>query len=125
MKNSAESENVTWIMAKTKSCPNCRKSIEKNQGCNHMTCRLCSNEFCWLCLGKWSDHGQATGGYYNCSKYEDLKKGGDKKISSEEAQRNAAKNELEKYMFYFERFNNHDKAEKHARTLRPVIKAKI
>jgi len=28
-------------------------------------------------------------------------------------------------MFYFERYNNHDKAEKHARTLRPVIKAKI
>lgn len=28
-------------------------------------------------------------------------------------------------MFYFERFNNHDKAEKHARTLRPVIKSKI
>ena len=28
-------------------------------------------------------------------------------------------------MFYFERYNNHDKAEKHGRTLRPVIKAKI
>ncbi len=28
-------------------------------------------------------------------------------------------------MFYFERFNNHDKAEKHARTLKPVIKSKI
>jgi hypothetical protein len=28
-------------------------------------------------------------------------------------------------MFYFERFNNHDKAEKHARTLKPVIRAKI
>jgi hypothetical protein len=28
-------------------------------------------------------------------------------------------------MFYFERFNNHDKSEKHARNLRPVIKAKI
>jgi hypothetical protein len=28
-------------------------------------------------------------------------------------------------MFYFERFNNHDKAEKHGRNLRPVIKAKI
>ena len=36
-----------------------------------------------------------------------------------------AKSELDKYMFYFERFNNHDKAEKHARTLKPVIKAKI
>lgn len=28
-------------------------------------------------------------------------------------------------MFYFERYNNHDKAEKLARQLRPVIKAKI
>ncbi len=28
-------------------------------------------------------------------------------------------------MFYFERYNNHDKAEKHARNLRPVIRAKI
>lgn len=28
-------------------------------------------------------------------------------------------------MFYFERYNSHDKSEKHARTLRPVIKAKI
>lgn len=28
-------------------------------------------------------------------------------------------------MFYFERYNNHDKAEKHARSLKPVIKTKI
>ena len=28
-------------------------------------------------------------------------------------------------MFYFERYINHEKAEKHARTLRPVIKTKI
>lgn len=28
-------------------------------------------------------------------------------------------------MFYFERYNNHDKAEKHARNLKPIIKAKI
>lgn len=28
-------------------------------------------------------------------------------------------------MFYFERYNNHDKSEKHARTLKPVIKTKI
>ena len=30
MKNSAESENITWIMANTKPCPKCKKSIEKN-----------------------------------------------------------------------------------------------
>ena len=90
-----------------------------------MTCKMCGNEFCWLCLGKWAEHGQKTGGYYNCNKYEELKGKGDIKISSEEKQRQEAKNELDKYMFYFERFNNHDKAEKHARGLRPVIKTKI
>ncbi len=37
-KNSAESENVHWIIANTKPCPKCRRPIEKNQGCMHMTC---------------------------------------------------------------------------------------
>ena len=71
-KNSAESENVTWIIANTKKCPKCRKPIEKNQGCNHMTCHKnvggCGHEFCWLCMGDWKDHGQETGGYYRCNK---------------------------------------------------------
>lgn len=50
---------------------------------------------------------------------------GDKKINIAEQKRNEAKGELDRYIFYFERYNNHDKAEKHARTLRPVIKTKI
>jgi ariadne-1 len=54
-----------------------------------------------------------------------MKKSGDTKINKEEQRVQDAKNELNKYMFYFERFNNHDKAEKHGRNLRPVIKAKI
>lgn len=99
-------------MANTKSCPKCKRAIEKNQGCNHMTCKLCSHEFCWLCLGDWKEHGQKTGGYYNCNKYEELKKQGNKDIMSAESKIAEAKNELNKYMFYFERFNNHDKAEK-------------
>lgn len=36
-----------------------------------------------------------------------------------------AKNELKKYMFYFERYNNHHKAENQAKTLKPIIQAKI
>lgn len=126
IKNSNESENITWIMANTKQCPKCRKPIEKNQGCNHMTCKMCAHEFCWLCVGAWSEHGQKTGGYYNCNKYEELKKDAtNSKFKDEEKKRNEAKNELDKYMFYFERYNNHDKSEKHARSLKQVIKQKI
>lgn len=37
-KNSAESENLNWILANTKPCPKCKRPIEKNQGCMHMSC---------------------------------------------------------------------------------------
>jgi ariadne-1 len=108
-------------MANTKPCPNCKKPIEKNQGCNHIQCRSCQHDFCWLCLGLWKDHGSATGGYYNCNKYENLKKEGKGDLEAEEKKRDAARSELEKYMFYFERFNNHAKSEKHAKALKTTI----
>ncbi|GJR58596.1 probable E3 ubiquitin-protein ligase ARI8 [Tanacetum coccineum] len=77
MKNCAESENMNWILANSKPCPKCKRPIEKNQGCMHMTCNPpCKYEFCWLCLGQWSDHGERTGGFYACNRYEAAKQEG-------------------------------------------------
>eukprot|EP00026_Physarum_polycephalum_P014697 Phypoly_transcript_15243.p1 GENE.Phypoly_transcript_15243~~Phypoly_transcript_15243.p1 ORF type:complete len:280 (+),score=1.86 Phypoly_transcript_15243:68-907(+) len=36
----------------TKQCPQCKSRIEKNGGCNHMTCK-CGAHWCWLCLTPW------------------------------------------------------------------------
>ncbi|KYQ93780.1 ariadne-like ubiquitin ligase [Tieghemostelium lacteum] len=109
-KASDESENVTWMLANTKKCPECRSPIEKNGGCMHMTCRKnaggCGFEFCWLCRGPWSEHGSATGGYYNCNKYDKSKA----KEDDDKAQ--DAKTELEEYMFYYHRYESHKNAMK-------------
>ncbi|MBV5279711.1 MAG: IBR domain-containing protein, partial [Actinobacteria bacterium] len=32
-----------------KACPRCACFIEKNHGCNHMTCQVCVHEWCWQC----------------------------------------------------------------------------
>jgi len=36
-----------------KKCPNCAAFIEKNGGCNHMSCH-CGAHVCWVCMGVFS-----------------------------------------------------------------------
>ncbi|ESW03959.1 hypothetical protein PHAVU_011G055500 [Phaseolus vulgaris] len=103
LKNSAESENMNWILANSKPCPKCKRPIEKNQGCMHMTCTPpCKFEFCWLCLGQWSEHGERTGGFYACNRYEAAKQEG--VYDDTERRREMAKNSLERYTHYYERW---------------------
>ncbi|KAG6541506.1 hypothetical protein Mapa_017103 [Marchantia paleacea] len=103
LKNSAESENMNWILANSKPCPKCKRPIEKNQGCMHITCTPpCKFEFCWLCLGAWTDHGERTGGFYACNRYEAAKQEG--VYDEADRRRDMAKNSLERYTHYYERW---------------------
>ncbi|GLT92181.1 hypothetical protein SLE2022_100320 [Rubroshorea leprosula] len=98
LKNSSESENMTYVLAFTKPCPKCKRPIEKNQGCNHMTCRQpCGHEFCWICLGDWKNH--------MCNRYAK---------QDEDRKREMAKEYLERYTHYFERWANNEKSMKQA-----------
>lgn len=119
-KNSAESENLNWILANTKPCPKCFRPIEKNQGCMHMTCSQCKHEFCWLCSGSWVEHGERTGGFYACNRYESAKKKGD--YDDETKRRENAKQSLERYMHFFERWDAHHKAREKAKELAAQVK---
>jgi E3 ubiquitin-protein ligase RNF14 len=48
--------SVQAISKLTKKCPgqNCGWNIEKNDGCDHMTCSKCRYEFCWVCLASYT-----------------------------------------------------------------------
>ncbi|PIN21624.1 putative E3 ubiquitin ligase [Handroanthus impetiginosus] len=109
LKNGAESENMNWILANSKPCPKCKRPIEKNQGCMHITCTPpCKFEFCWLCVGAWSEHGERTGGFYACNRYEASKQEGVVILfdlyDEAEKRREMAKNSLERYTHYYERW---------------------
>lgn len=48
----AAGANDQWKKQNSKKCPQCKVDIQKNEGCNHMTCK-CRHEFCWECLRRW------------------------------------------------------------------------
>ncbi|XP_078485899.1 E3 ubiquitin-protein ligase ARIH2 isoform X1 [Ciona intestinalis] len=96
-----DSETANYISANTKDCPKCHICIEKNGGCNHIKCSKCSHNFCWMCLGDWKNHGNS---YYECSRYKE-----NPRIASKNSQ-TQAREALKKYLFYFQRWENHDRS---------------
>ena len=95
-------DSQDWLLANTKPCPKCNNSIEKNDGCMHMTCK-CQYEFCWLCLGDWMKH--MDNGNYDCNKFREERKKGVHR-EAEIKQQNASY-EIIRFKHYFDRYINH------------------
>jgi len=55
-----EESNNFLIDNTTKRCPHCKAPIEKNEGCNHMTC-VCNGQFCWTCGLIYTDDHYSNG----------------------------------------------------------------
>jgi ariadne-1 len=115
-----ESETANWILANTKKCPKCTTRIEKNSGCNHMTCGMCKHEFCWVCEGLWKDHGTTTGGFYSCNKYTEADAGQSDAHTTEDS-KTKAKRELDRYLFYYQRYATHEQAGEYFNSFLSVI----
>jgi ariadne-1 len=92
-----DSETANWMSANTKECIKCGSTIKKMiclielklGGCNHMTCRKCKHEFCWICSGPWSDHGTQ---WYTCNRFDE--KGG---VEARDSQAKSRR-DLERYL---------------------------
>lgn len=57
----ANEANMAWIIENTMQCARCGNAVERNQGCNHMTCK-CGYEFCYVCGKVW---GSLSCPFYN------------------------------------------------------------
>ena len=51
-----EVSTALWKRLWSGKCPNCKTRIEKNGGCDHMTCKKCKHEFCWICSVQHPHH---------------------------------------------------------------------
>ncbi|XP_060599500.1 ankyrin repeat and IBR domain-containing protein 1-like [Ruditapes philippinarum] len=119
--------NCLWLVTNSKSCPNCKSPIQKNEGCNHMKCSKCKYDFCWVCLDQWKRHNSSTGGYFKCNRYEVSKKVDDTtKIAVINAnEKNTKMQELNKFVHYYTRYKNHENSYKLEEPLLKTAKEKM
>ncbi|XP_071935489.1 probable E3 ubiquitin-protein ligase ARI2 isoform X1 [Coffea arabica] len=110
-----ESETVNWITVNTKPCPKCHKPVEKNGGCNLVSC-ICGQAFCWLCGGGTGrDHTWSSIAGHSCGRYKE-----DREKKAERAKR-----DLYRYMHYHNRYKAHTDSFKQESRLRETIREKI
>jgi len=103
-----DSETSNWLNSNTKDCPKCSKPIEKNGGCNHMSCP-CGHHFCWVCSGDF-DYKTYS---HSCGRYQ------------EDDSTESARKSLEKYLHYYNHWKAHSDSRKLEKDTRESIKEKV
>jgi len=122
-----DSETFNWKSVNCRECPKCDVAVEKNGGCNHMTCRQCKYEWCWVCMRAWKGHDD----FYTCNRFEkemlaaQKKKMKKSKRKTLEDEKEKKRNALERYLHYYERFVNHDNSRKLEIELKAKAKLKM
>jgi len=113
-----DSETSNWISANTKECPKCGATIEKDGGCNHMICKnqSCKADFCWVCLGPWEPHGSS---WYNCNRFDE------EEAKSARTNQEKSRAALQRYLFYCNRYMNHQQSLKFEKKLYAMVKDKM
>ena len=53
-----------WLTLHTIKCTRCGRHIEKNGGCNHMSCQRCNADWCWLCNKEMKGGGGGVTEHY-------------------------------------------------------------
>ncbi|XP_038679017.1 probable E3 ubiquitin-protein ligase ARI1 isoform X2 [Tripterygium wilfordii] len=110
-----ESETVNWMTVHTKPCPKCHKPVEKNGGCNLVSC-ICGQSFCWLCGGATGqDHTWSRIAGHSCGRYKE----------DQQKQTERAKRDLYRYMHYHNRYKAHTDSFKLENKLRETILEKV
>jgi len=108
-----DSETCNYLHANTKDCPKCHKPIEKDGGCNLVTCP-CGAHMCWLCgapTGSAHDWEKIEG--HSCGKWKD---------DSTEKDEEFARNSLKRFMHYYDRFKANDDTKKlHPKMIEDVL----
>ncbi|XP_029285865.1 E3 ubiquitin-protein ligase RNF14-like [Cottoperca gobio] len=61
-----------WVTFNSKNCPHCFCRIQKDRGCNIMTCSQCRQLFCWACLTRLGTHRAGSNHFEGsaCSLYQ-------------------------------------------------------
>ncbi|KAF4655879.1 hypothetical protein FOL47_009251 [Perkinsus chesapeaki] len=52
-RSAEDQESEGWVQSHTTKCIDCSAPILRSYGCNHMTCRQCGGEFCYMCGARW------------------------------------------------------------------------